>query len=288
MPELPEIETIIRRLRTDRLIGMRITALGVAWERSLYPNLTRFRELSVGRRVTALSRRGKYIVCTLSGGTTIIAHMRMTGRLFLVPHPTPTMRHTRLTLFVTDETTAEPTHWELRFVDPRKFGRLHATVNPERILSSLGVEPLSPLFTPEVLSHILISRRVIKALLLDQHVIAGLGNIYTDEALFAARIHPQRAADTLTKHEVTALHTAIRTVLERGIRNLGTRLGAGEGNFIFPGRDEQAHNQEELAVFQRTGRPCPNCATPIVRLVVAQRGTHICPTCQRLEGSSSP
>jgi len=154
--------------------------------------------------------------------------------------------------------------------------------DPDLAVAHLGIEPLSPPFGAATLAAILAGRsRRLKALLLDQTVIAGMGNIYTDEALWEARLHPSRSAGSLSPAEVDALAGAIPAVLTRGIRNLGTSLGTGTSNFIFPGTDKQAHNQEDLRVFQRTGTPCRRCGTPIARIIVAQRSTHFCPVCQR-------
>jgi len=202
----------------------------------------------------------------------------MSGRLYLEDAATPLTGYERVILSL-------DTGRQLRFYDPRKFGRLEWVSDPTPRLARLGVEPLSDAFTPEVLAAGIAGRaRRIKPLLLDQTVVAGLGNIYTDEALWHARIHPERSAAGLTFPEAADLAAAIRIVLERGIRNLGTRLGTGASNFVYPGHDAQARNQEELRVFQRTGEACPRCGTAIARIIVAQRSTHVCPVCQRREG----
>jgi formamidopyrimidine-DNA glycosylase len=125
--------------------------------------------------------------------------------------------------------------------------------------------------------------RLVKPLLLDQGFVAGLGNIYTDEALWEAKIHPLRASDSLARKEVEALHTAIRKVLRRGLKNLGTSLGTGKANFYSIGR-RRGRNRNALKVFRRTGEPCPRCAAPVQRILVGQRSTHLCPKCQRLKG----
>jgi formamidopyrimidine-DNA glycosylase len=275
MPELPEVETTIAELRTGGLVGSTVSEIAVGWERTVGGDATRFAENVLRRTIVDISRRGKFIVMPLRPGGALLGHLRMSGRLYLETAETPLTGYERVVL-------SFETGRQLRFYDPRKFGRLEFVTDPATRLDRLGIEPLSPAFTPETLGDRLAGRaRRIKPLLLDQTVVAGLGNIYTDEALWHATIHPERAAGSLTAAEVAALAEAIRVVLERGIRNLGTRLGTGASNFVYPGRDAQAHNQEELKVFQRTGQPCSRCGTPITRIIVGQRSTHVCPACQR-------
>jgi formamidopyrimidine-DNA glycosylase len=228
--------------------------------------------------VTEIGRRGKYIVVGLDDGATVLIHLRMSGRLYLDPPERPLAGHERVRLMLAGPTGAR---LELRFHDPRKFGRMLVTRRPESVLDALGVEPLGPVFDTQFLADAFARRsRRLKPLLLDQTVVAGMGNIYVDEALWEARVHPERAADTLTGGEIDRLVGSIRVVLERGIGNLGTSLGTGRANFVFPGRERNATNQEHLRVFRRTGLPCPRCGAPVQRILVAQRSTHICPRCQ--------
>lgn len=166
----------------------------------------------------------------------------------------------------------------LRFHDTRKFGRWRLTQDPETVLSKLGPEPLEPVRDFHKRLHA--KSRILKPLLLDQTFIAGLGNIYVDEALWEAKIHPQRKSDSLTKSESASLMNAIRKVLKKGIRNLGTSLGHGKANFQLPD-GESGRNREALNVFRQTGLPCPRCGTNIERIKVGQRSTHICAVCQR-------
>lgn len=283
MPELPEVHTVVEDLRKAGLVGRRITGATVDWERSIGGNRSVFTATVVGRFIREIRRRGKYIVLPLGPAGTILAHLRMSGRLYLVDSAEPRTGYERVTL------TLDPPS-ELRFYDPRKFGRFIYTENPEETLQRVGVEPLSPTFTAEAFHAIAAGRRrMVKPLLLDQHVIAGLGNIYADEALWAAQIHPRRRSDTLNRDEAYSLHGAIRAVLRRGISNLGTQLGSGKSNFVLPrNHDGRARNQESLSVFQRTGLPCPRCATPIERIIVGQRSSHVCPVCQREQPTRSP
>jgi formamidopyrimidine-DNA glycosylase len=167
---------------------------------------------------------------------------------------------------------------QLAYSDPRKFGRLMLLRGEElaEAFAALGPEPLDPAFTPEALAARLANRpRAIKALLLDQSVVAGLGNIYTDEALFRAGVHPLRPAGSLTPDEVAALHTGIQGALRTGIEHGGTTFGRHRDVY-----DEAGSNLEHVEVYQRTGQPCVRCGTPVERIVVAQRGTHFCPHCQ--------
>lgn len=279
MPELPEVHTTIEDLLKGGLPGSRITSVEVQWPRTVGGNEAAFAQAILNRQISQLRRRGKYIIMDLDPGSGILVHLRMSGRLYICEPEAPPTGYERVRLGVM---RADGSAAELRFHVPRKFGRMTFTTDVNQAVSHLGIEPLSPEFDHRVFSEILAGRtRRIKPLLLDQTVIAGLGNIYTDEALWEARVHPLRPADSLDESEVTALAEAIPEVLNRGIRNLGTSLGAGVSNFVFPGKEVQAHNQEDLRVFQKTGTPCPRCGTTIERIIVAQRSSHVCPRCQR-------
>jgi formamidopyrimidine-DNA glycosylase len=170
----------------------------------------------------------------------------------------------------------------LRYEDQRKFGKWTLATDPEEILGNIGIEPLSPEFTLKTFQDIIKShKRRAKAFLLDQRYIAGLGNIYVDEALWDAKIHPLRDVSTLSNSEVKALYEAIPKVLQRGVDNIGTSLGAQRANY-FSLSGKRGGNQYQLKVFRRDGELCSRCHTKIVRIVVAQRGTHICPHCQQM------
>ncbi len=274
MPELPEVETVVRDLISLGLTGRRIVAARVSWARSIAgvpPEC--FRRQVSGRTVAAVSRRAKYIVMTLDEGWTLLVHLRMTGRLALDPASAPRGHFERAALILDDGR-------ELRFEDSRKFGRVTLTQTPDRTLDRLGPEPLDRHFTlacfrAQVCSH----RGMLKPLLLNQEILAGLGNIYVDEALWDAGLHPETAMPGLSPAQQRALYEAIRRVLRRGIRAMGTSLGEGRTNF-YSVAGRRGRNQDGLRVFRRTGEPCPRCGTAIVRLRVSQRGTHICPACQ--------
>lgn len=274
MPELPEVETIVRELRRRGVVGCRIIGVRLHWPGVVgRVDPRRFERMLRLRRIESISRRAKYIVVGLDGGLSILIHLRMTGRFGLEKAPGQPHAAVRLEVLLDDGRT-------LKFIDPRKFGRWALTSDPARDLGKLGPEPLERGFTVAGFAgRIMGCNRQIKPLLLDQSFVAGIGNIYADEALWTARIHPCRRSSDLTRDEIKALYVAIRSVLGQGIRNRGTSLGHGKPNFKAPG-GRRGGNQSFLKVFRRTGEPCPHCGTPIQRLVVGQRGTHICPSCQ--------
>ena len=280
MPELPEVETVVRGLRSAGLGGRLVRHARINWPKLVaQPSPAAFAQRLRGQRIQAIQRRAKFIVMPLSGGETLINHLRMTGQLRLLPHDAPRGRHEHLGLTLDDGR-------ELRFHDPRKFGRWWLTRNPEEVLGRLGPEPLSATFSiAEFSRRLRAHRRQLKPLLLDQTFLAGLGNIYVDEALWEARLHPQRRAHTLSATEQTSLYVAIRRVLRQGIRFGGTSLGDGEGNFRGIHR-RSGRNRSRLQVYQRAGQPCSRCRTKIMRLTVAQRGTHLCPQCQKRRGTA--
>ena len=276
MPELPEVETVAAGLRAVRLAGVRITGARVYWPKSIaapWPAdlVRRLR----GRTITRIGRRAKYLVIGLDHGLTLLVHLRMTGRLHVHDPADPRDPHEHVVISFADGR-------QLRLHDTRKFGRVWLTDAPERILGQLGPEPLGPEFTTACFTAMLgRTRRMLKPLLLDQGFLAGLGNIYVDEALWTAGLHPCRTSDTLKPADVKRLHAAIRAVLRRGIKNLGTSLGRGATTFYSVGR-RKGRNRDQLNVFRRTGLPCPRCGTAVTRIIVGQRSTHICARCQSL------
>lgn len=275
MPELPEVETVVRDLRAHGLPDSVIRSVAVRWPRTiaeLPPDA--FCRALAGKTITDVSRRAKFIVVNLDSGDRLLIHLRMTGKLrFTAPGERPGP-HDHVSLHLTDGR-------ELIFNDTRKFGRFRLTQPGDDPFAALGPEPLEADFTPTLFKQRLKGKtRQIKPLLLDQTTVAGLGNIYVDEALWQARIHPERRADTLTAAEIRRLHAAIRTVLQRAIDNAGTTLGSGEANF-YSVAGRRGRNADALKVFRRDGMPCPRCGTVIDRIVVAQRGTHLCPRCQK-------
>ncbi len=276
MPELPEVQTIVNDLNAADVIGIPISSARVFWARTIAsPGSKSFCRRLKGRKFTAIRRRGKYLVFDMDDGNTLLLHLRMSGRLHLVAAGTPRIKHEHVILSFADGR-------QLRFHDTRKFGRLSLLKDPAPILDRLGPEPLAPGFTVKILGKLLNGRRrLLKSLLLDQTFIAGLGNIYVDEALWEARLHPLRLASTLSKSEIRALRQAISRVLKRGLKNLGTSLGSGKANF-YSVASRQGRNKDQLKVFRRTDLPCPRCKAKVKRIIVGQRSTHICVQCQKL------
>ncbi|MBL0715084.1 MAG: bifunctional DNA-formamidopyrimidine glycosylase/DNA-(apurinic or apyrimidinic site) lyase [Desulfosarcina sp.] len=276
MPELPEVQTIVNDLIAADLIGRRITAITVRWPGVIdrLPAGT-FRRRLTGGRIRAVYRRAKFIVWQVDDHQRVLIHLRMTGRFHFAAPRSRYAKHEHLSFHLDDGR-------QLRYHDTRKFGRFYLPEDPDAMLTRLGPEPLAPGFSARRLGQCLTSRRrMLKPLLLDQQCIAGLGNIYVDEALWDAGLHPMRTADSLRENDIRRLHRAIRKVLRRGLRNLGTTLGSGETTFYSLARN-RGRNRDQLKVFRRTGEPCRRCRQPIKRLVVGQRSTHICPTCQPL------
>lgn len=271
MPELPEVETIVRTLRPV-VVGRTVTDVQCSWNRTLAPRLSIARRLLVRKRFVDVARRGKWVVFRLSGrregdgGVTILVHLRMSGRLAVVRGESGREKHERFRVELGGGD-------ELRFVDARKFGRVVVTTRPDDVLNSLGVEPLDRVFTPDLLGKLLRGRsRLLKPLLLDQTVISGIGNIYSDEALHRAGIHPCRSSQTLNMEEVERLHSGIRKALRVGIASNGASI-----DWVYPG----GGMQDRFRAYGRTGEPCLCCGTAIRRCIVGQRATHYCPRCQR-------
>lgn len=266
MPELPEVETIARAIRPG-LAGRRIVGLESRWPRQVSPDAAAVARSLRGRRVEHVSRRGKFVVWKLDDGRHLLIHLRMSGRLEWLDGAEPA--HVRAVWTLDDGR-------RLALCDARKFARIAHVGSLAAIDGSLGIEPLERGFTPRRLAAILARRRRLKPLLLDQRVIAGLGNIYTDEALFRAGLHPLTPSDAVDVPRCRALWRAIRAVLREGIRRNGASL-----DWVYPGGRMQNH----LLVYGRDGQPCVRCGQTIEYLRVGQRGTHVCPRCQPRRGS---
>ncbi|KPJ75541.1 MAG: formamidopyrimidine-DNA glycosylase [Deltaproteobacteria bacterium SG8_13] len=275
MPELPEVQTLVDDLIAAGLVGQTVTAARVHWSRSAaVPAPNDFCRRIRGKTITSIRRRGKFLVLDLSAGYYLLIHLRMSGRLHLVAAKTKRSKHEHIVLSIGESQ-------QLRLHDTRKFGRMYLLEDVQTVLGKLGIEPLERRFTAAAFRRMLgAKKRQIKPLLLDQTFIAGLGNIYVDEALWTAKIHPLRPSNSLSAAECAALQRAIRRVLRRGLKNLGTSLGTGRANFYSVAR-RRGRNQDQLMVFRRNGEPCPRCNTPIERIIVGQRSTHICKRCQR-------
>ena len=272
MPELPEVETIRNRFRRGAegippLPGRRIIRTELLWKRTLAtPSPATFARRMCGQRLREIGRRGKYLLFRLQAGT-LVLHLRMSGDLWWEAADAPIAPHHRLLLFFEGG-------GRLAFNDTRKFGRVWLLANPETLLADLGPEPLADSFTAQDF-HRRLQRhhRQIKPLLMDQHFLAGVGNIYADEALHRAGLHPQTRSHLLTFEDAERLWRSIREVLLEGIRRNGASI-----DWVYRGGGFQNY----FRVYQRTGAPCTLCGTAIERIVVGQRGTHYCPHCQPL------
>lgn len=269
MPELPEVETVVRAIRPN-IVNRTITDYQNGWPRRVTTHdPAGLRAQIVGQRVESVVRRAKFIVVKLTHDYMVL-HLRMTGHLSIVSADTPPDPYVHDTFSLDNGD-------ELRFRDPRKFGTVALYSSLDKLEAKLGPEPLGDGFTVAVLRERIGRRKTkLKPLLLDQSFVAGIGNIYADEALFAAKLDPRRTADTLNDDDITRLHAAIRHVLQLGI----DREGASISNYVKPD-GEKGDMQNAVQVFRRTGAPCFNCGTPIERIKLAQRSTHFCPTCQK-------
>jgi len=270
MPELPEVETFRQKFLQGSddnppLIGKRITGATLLWNPTLEtPTPEEFKDRIVGQIVRDIGRRGKYLLIRLSEDVLAI-HLRMSGDLLIESDTEPIAKHHRLFLNMDGDI-------RLAFNDIRKFGRVWLTKDIESLLANLGPEPLDNTFTSEFLYKKLQNRgRKIKPLLLDQHFLAGMGNIYTDETLFSAGIHPNTIAINISFSQVEKLVAGIRSVLREAIRRNGSSI-----DWVYRGGDFQNYFQ----VYQRTGDACYRCDTRIERIIVGQRSTHFCPKCQ--------
>ena len=275
MPELPEVQTVVDNLNKLKLVGTIITGAKIYWSRTIAEMTpATFCKKIKGCSIQQITRRGKYIVMKLSQDLTLLIHLRMTGHLNWETRDKSRNKHEHMIMEIDGGK-------ELRFHDTRKFGRIFLTMDPQAILGKLGPEPLSDDFNRQGFQKMLQAcKRQIKPLLLDQKFIAGLGNIYVDEGLWEAGIHPLRISRSLSIKEISALYRAIPHVLYKGLKNMGTTLGSGAGNF-YSVAGRQGRNADELNVFRRTGQGCPYCATTIERILVGQRSSHICPKCQK-------
>lgn len=269
MPELPEVETIVRQLRARGVEGREILSVEVAWARTVEPlSVTAFSKQIRGTTIDGISRVGKWMLFSLSSGKTIMVHLRMAGSFSMEAGS-----HDRLILKLSEGLV-------LHYRDTRKFGRWKLVDNPNEILGKLGPDALTRQFTQKYFRETMRARhRMVKPLILDQAIVAGLGNIYADEALWEAGIHPERLSDSLGDAELEKLFKAIKHVLSIGVKNRGTSLGDGKTNY----RDVEGRSgghRKEVKAYGRAGKPCGRCGTLLEKTVVAQRGTTFCPVCQ--------
>lgn len=270
MPELPEVETIVQELQEVGLVGRKIVDVSVFWPRTVAPlDPVLFCQKVKGQLIRQIFRRGKWIEIQLSDCRLFI-HLRMTGKLFLGKLSDGVLKHERLRLQFDDGCV-------LHYEDQRKFGRWQLNASPE-----IGLDPFSKNFTWEFFENLLVSHhQKIKPLLLNQRYIAGLGNIYVDEALWEAKVHPMKLCDELSTIEKKSLFLAIPRVLRKGVENKGTSLGNHRSNYLNV-NGSRGSNQYQLNVFRKEGHSCARCRKKIIKIIVGQRGTHFCPCCQKV------
>ncbi|MBB6670997.1 DNA-formamidopyrimidine glycosylase [Cohnella nanjingensis] len=282
MPELPEVETVRRTLQ-ELIVGKTISEVTVRLPRILQrpDDPPAFAAMLEGRTFTSVERRGKFLRLVMDG-LVLVSHLRMEGRYGLHREGEPLDKHTHVIFRFTDGT-------ELRYTDVRQFGTMHLFAPGEEFaappLKKLGLEPLGEGFTPEAFRQALGKRTTkIKPLLLNQEIIVGLGNIYVDEALYAAGIHPERSADALSRADKDRLHAAIVATLASAVDAGGSSIKS-----YVNGQGEMGMFQHRLKAYGRTGEPCEQCGQPIVKTVVGGRGTHACLRCQKPpRGASQP
>ncbi|MEW6225884.1 MAG: bifunctional DNA-formamidopyrimidine glycosylase/DNA-(apurinic or apyrimidinic site) lyase [Chloroflexota bacterium] len=282
MPELPEVETVARDLRRHLLPdgggpGPEIAGARVAWPGTLRDgDPASFAAGVTGRRIEGIGRRGKQLVVDLDGGSFLTIHLKMTGQLFVVPATLPHDPYERAALVLADGR-------EVRFRDVRKFGRIGLYVADDDPFDGIGPEPLDPRFTLREFRRRIRRRRArLKPLLVDQAFLAGVGNIYADEALWRSRLHPLRTAATLRPADERALYRNVTEILAEAVE----RRGSSIDDYTAP--DGDGEMQERLDVYQRTGQPCRRCGHPVRRIVIGIRATHFCTWCQRLPAADRP
>ncbi|HIZ54188.1 MAG TPA: DNA-formamidopyrimidine glycosylase [Candidatus Enterococcus avicola] len=278
MPELPEVETVRKGLQ-QLVLGKTIAKVEVFWPRIIeMPEVPIFQEYLIGQTIEAMSRRGKFLIFKLSQFD-LVSHLRMEGKyeFFARDQEVVITKHTHVIFHFTDGS-------QLQYRDVRKFGRMALVGKDQsseyRGIKQLGPEPLSTDFKLEAFEKALaLKTMAIKPLLLNQKIVVGLGNIYVDEALWYAKIHPERPANSLTKEEIGLLYEGTIKVLGNAVEAGGTTIRS-----YVNALGEMGEFQVSLVVYDQTGKSCPRCQTPIEKIKVAQRGTHFCPTCQKKVG----
>ncbi len=270
MPELPEVETIVRQLRARGVEGREIRSVQISWPRIVEPlSAAVFSRQVRGTTIERITRTGKWMMFHLSSGQTLMIHLRMSGSFSAEKGS-----HDRAVLKLSDELN-------LYYRDTRKFGRWKLVDDPAEILSYLGPDALTARFSRKYfVAEMRRRHRMIKPLLLDQSIVAGLGNIYADEALWESKIHPERVSDSLSEAELESLFKAIKHVLKVGVANRGTSLGEGKTNYRDVDGVSGGH-RAKVKAYGRAGKPCSRCKSPLDKIIVAQRGTTFCPVCQK-------
>ncbi|MDR2834362.1 MAG: DNA-formamidopyrimidine glycosylase [Streptococcaceae bacterium] len=272
MPELPEVETVKRGLET-LVLGKTIESIEILWPRIIENDTSEFQTILHQQTIESISRRGKFLIFHLTNSD-LISHLRMEGKYEFHAKTDEIKKHTHVIFQFSDQT-------QLRYLDVRKFGRMKVVEKGQALLqknlASLGPEPTKEEFDLKVFTQQLKKKqKAIKPLLLDQKLVVGLGNIYVDEVLWQAKIHPLQLANTISKTKVIALHQAIIDTLNRAVQAGGTTIRS----YV----DATGHTgafQQQLNVYAQTNQPCPRCGSIISKMKVAGRGTHYCPVCQK-------
>lgn len=270
MPELPEVETIKNELK-PYIVGQVISNINVIRTGLVRQpaSLEEFHSRITGQKVTGISRRGKYLILKLKSGDFLVIHLKIAGSLMVSTDSSPLQNNTVAVIYLSNGN-------RIYFRDPRGFGAMWLVKDPNTVTKKLGPEALGKDLTPEIFEERLKKRKSsIKAVLLDQSFVAGVGNMYADEALFEAKINPLRVASGLTDEEMERLYHAIQKVLRRGIANKGATII----NYYRPG-GEPGNAQTQFKVAHGRGKECPVCKTPIERIAIRNRGTYFCPKCQ--------
>jgi formamidopyrimidine-DNA glycosylase len=269
MPELPEVGTIRRQLCAAGVEGRVIEKVHIAWPRTVEPlTPSAFCKQVQGRKLKTIDRHGKWLIFKLSGKENLLVHLRMTGGFYLTQGALKKGPHDRAILQLCGGLN-------LHFRDPRKFGRWRLAASIE----GLGPDALS-VTKKEFFQSLEGQNKVLKALLLNQSFVAGVGNIYADEALFEARLDPRRKSGSLSAAEKLAFYKAVTKVIKAGVRNKGTSLGAGQGNYVDLNGEAGSH-REKVKVYGRAGQPCTVCGQSLHKTKIAQRTTVFCTRCQK-------
>lgn len=273
MPELPEVETVVQLLNT-LVVGKTVKNVEVYWDNIIaHPDVETFSEQVVNQTFKSVDRRGKYIIFNLSDGS-MVSHLRMEGKYYVYDEPVKKDKHTHVIFNFTDNS-------QLHYHDTRKFGKMYLYgINEElKAIEKIGLEPWDENLDSNYLLEKAKNRKIsIKAFLLDQNIIAGIGNIYVNEICFVAKVHPATAASKITKTEFDTIIEATKDILERAILAGGTTIKSYTSSLGVTGLFQQS-----LLVHNKTGEPCTICSTLIKKITVSQRGTYLCPTCQTIK-----
>lgn len=272
MPELPEVENVKNGLK-ELVLNKKIIEVNVLWPNIIKdPAVEEFKSKISGQTIETIERRGKFLLFVLKDYV-LISHLRMEGKFRVEIASTPLTKHTHVIFKLN-------TGDELRYLDVRKFGRMSLVpkdnVSTHPSLNTLGPEPVTEDLSLNWIDHFLENKkRSIKSCLLDQKMVAGIGNIYADEILFASGIHPERSGESLNSGEIKKLHETIISIMEKAVKSGGTTIRTYSNAY-----GKEGNYQQNLKVYGKENKLCPNCQTPIKKAKVAQRGTHFCPTCQ--------